>query len=72
LKVSGEKNWSRLPEIIRKVEDARAAGLQITADMYTYPAGATPRPCNAEAREGRDAFAGYQVGQSVSGHGIAG
>jgi N-acyl-D-amino-acid deacylase len=41
LKVSGEKNWSRLPEVMRKVEDARAAGLQITADMYTYTAGAT-------------------------------
>jgi N-acyl-D-amino-acid deacylase len=41
LKVSGEKNWHRLPEVIRKVEDARAAGLQITADMYTYTAGAT-------------------------------
>jgi N-acyl-D-amino-acid deacylase len=41
LKVSGEKNWSRLPEVIRKVEDARAAGLKITADMYTYTAGAT-------------------------------
>jgi N-acyl-D-amino-acid deacylase len=41
LKVSGEKNWSRLPEVIRKVEDARAAGLRITADMYTYTAGAT-------------------------------
>lgn len=41
LKVSGERNWSRLPEVIRKVEDARAAGLQITADMYTYTAGAT-------------------------------
>jgi N-acyl-D-amino-acid deacylase len=41
LKASGEKNWSRLPEIIRKVEEARAAGLQITADMYTYTAGAT-------------------------------
>src|SRR5580692_5952863 len=41
LKVSGQKNWSRLPEVIRKVEDARAAGLHITADMYTYPAGAT-------------------------------
>ena len=41
LKVSGETNWSRLPEVIRKVEDARAAGLQITADMYTYTAGAT-------------------------------
>src|SRR6185436_16577146 len=25
----------------KKVEDARAQGLKITADMYTYPAGAT-------------------------------
>jgi N-acyl-D-amino-acid deacylase len=41
LKVSGERNWSQLPEVIRKVEDARAAGLEITADMYTYTAGAT-------------------------------
>lgn len=41
LKVAGEKNWTRLPEVIRKVEDARAAGLQITANMYTYPASAT-------------------------------
>jgi len=41
LKVAGEKNWNRLPEVIRKVEQARAAGLQITADMYTYTAGAT-------------------------------
>ena len=41
LKESGEKNWSRLPEVIRKVEEARTAGLQITADMYTYTADAT-------------------------------
>src|SRR6202011_2606483 len=41
LKVSGEKNWHRLPEVIRKVEDARAAGLQITPHMSTYTAGAT-------------------------------
>lgn len=41
LKVSGEKNWPREPELIRKIEDARASGLRITADMYTYPAGAT-------------------------------
>jgi N-acyl-D-amino-acid deacylase len=41
LKVSGEKNWPRFPEVIKKIEDARAAGLQITADMYTYTAGAT-------------------------------
>lgn len=41
LKVAGAQNWNRLPEVIRRVEAARAEGLQITADMYTYPAGAT-------------------------------
>lgn len=41
LKVSGQQNWERLPEVIRKIEDARASGLRITADMYTYTAGAT-------------------------------
>jgi N-acyl-D-amino-acid deacylase len=41
LKVSGKGNWNRLPDVIRKVEDAQAAGLKITADMYTYTAGAT-------------------------------
>jgi N-acyl-D-amino-acid deacylase len=41
LKVAGQKNWKRLPEVIRKVEEARASGLHITADMYTYTAGAT-------------------------------
>jgi N-acyl-D-amino-acid deacylase len=41
LKVSGAKNWSRLPEVIRRIETARAGSLKITADMYTYPAGAT-------------------------------
>jgi N-acyl-D-amino-acid deacylase len=41
LKVAGEKNWGNLPAVIRKIEDARAEGLKITADMYTYTAGAT-------------------------------
>ena len=41
LKVAGAKNWSHLPEVIQKVEAARAEGLKITADMYTYRAGAT-------------------------------
>ncbi|MFZ3339482.1 MAG: amidohydrolase family protein [Terriglobales bacterium] len=41
LKVSGEKNWGHLAEVIKKVEAARAEGLAITADMYTYRAGAT-------------------------------
>ena len=41
LKAMGKQNWSKMDEAIRKVEAARAEGLQITADMYTYVAGAT-------------------------------
>jgi N-acyl-D-amino-acid deacylase len=41
LKAMGEKNWWKMEEAIRKVETARAEGLHITADMYTYVAGAT-------------------------------
>jgi N-acyl-D-amino-acid deacylase len=41
LKAAGEQNWPKLDEVIRRIEAARAEGLQITADMYTYPAGAT-------------------------------
>jgi N-acyl-D-amino-acid deacylase len=41
LKVAGQKNWSHLPELIQKIEAARTQGLKITADMYTYTAGAT-------------------------------
>ena len=41
LKAAGEANWPKMAEVIRKVEAARASGLRITADMYTYNAGAT-------------------------------
>jgi N-acyl-D-aspartate/D-glutamate deacylase len=41
LKAAGRTNWGKLDEVIRKVEAARATGLSITADMYTYPASAT-------------------------------
>src|SRR5262249_19400047 len=41
LKAAGESNWNKLDAAIRKIEAARAAGLHITADMYTYTAGAT-------------------------------
>jgi N-acyl-D-amino-acid deacylase len=40
-KVAGAKNWNHLPEVLAGIEAARAQGLQITADMYNYPAGAT-------------------------------
>ena len=41
LKAAGKSNWPKLEAAIRKIEAARAAGLKITADMYTYTAGAT-------------------------------
>ena len=41
LKQAGAENWDKLPAVIARVEGARKAGLRITADMYTYTAGAT-------------------------------
>jgi N-acyl-D-amino-acid deacylase len=41
LKAAGKANWSKMDKVIAKVEAARKSGLKITADMYTYPAGAT-------------------------------
>jgi N-acyl-D-amino-acid deacylase len=41
LKAAGKSNWPKLAAAIQKIEAARAAGLKITADMYTYTAGAT-------------------------------
>jgi N-acyl-D-amino-acid deacylase len=41
LKAAGEANWPKLDAVIERVNAARAQGLDITADMYTYTAGAT-------------------------------
>ena len=41
LKAAGRTNWSKLDQLLRKIEAARAEGLQITADMYTYTAAST-------------------------------
>jgi N-acyl-D-amino-acid deacylase len=41
LKAAGKSNWNKLDEAIHKIEVARTEGLQITADMYLYTAGAT-------------------------------
>lgn len=41
LKMAGRGNWGKLPEVIERVEAARAQGVRITADMYLYTAGAT-------------------------------
>jgi N-acyl-D-amino-acid deacylase len=41
LKAAGTNNWPKMEAAIQRIEKARADGLDITADMYTYPAGAT-------------------------------
>jgi N-acyl-D-amino-acid deacylase len=40
-KQSGRANWGKIDAAIARVEAARASGLRITADMYTYPASST-------------------------------
>lgn len=41
LKAGGQDNWNKMDAVIAMVEAARAEGLAITADMYTYTAGST-------------------------------
>jgi N-acyl-D-amino-acid deacylase len=41
LKQAGKANWSKLSAVIERVEKARGDGLDITANMYPYAAGAT-------------------------------
>ncbi|MEE8256403.1 MAG: D-aminoacylase [Acidobacteriota bacterium] len=41
LKASLESNWSKMDQVIQKVEAARKEGLPITADMYLYTATST-------------------------------
>ena len=41
LKAAGRNNWGKMDTLIVKIDSARAAGLDISACMYTYTAGAT-------------------------------
>ena len=41
LKAAGEKNWPKMAEAIAKIEAARAEGVEMSANMYAYTAGAT-------------------------------
>ena len=41
LKQSDPENWNKLDAAIATFEKARASGVQMTADMYTYPASGT-------------------------------
>ena len=41
LKAAGKSNWIKMDKALKRISDARKEGLNITTDMYTYPAGAT-------------------------------
>ena len=38
IKVAGKENWGRMPEVVAKINAARAQGVDITADTYAYTA----------------------------------
>jgi N-acyl-D-amino-acid deacylase len=38
LKVAGKNNWGRMPEVVAKINGARAAGCDVAADTYAYTA----------------------------------
>ncbi len=40
LKVAGRRNWGRMPEVVARINAARAGGIDIGADTYAYPAWA--------------------------------
>ena len=41
LKVAGRPNWGRMSHVIARIDSARAAGLDVTADQYPYTRSAT-------------------------------
>jgi N-acyl-D-amino-acid deacylase len=38
IKVAGKINWGRMPDVVAKINAARAAGADVTADTYAYTA----------------------------------
>jgi len=38
LKTAGKPNWGRMPEVITKIDAARAQGIDVSANTYAYPA----------------------------------
>jgi N-acyl-D-amino-acid deacylase len=41
LKASGKQNWHKMPRAIARIQAARDAGMDVTADMYPYAAAGT-------------------------------
>jgi N-acyl-D-amino-acid deacylase len=41
LQSAGRPNWGQVPRVIQRLQAARASGVEVTFDMYPYPAGST-------------------------------
>src|SRR5512132_737507 len=41
VKASGRENWGKMERALRMITDARARGVDVTGDVYPYPAGST-------------------------------
>lgn len=41
LKVGGRANWGRMPHVIARIEEARASGIDVSANVYPYAASST-------------------------------
>jgi N-acyl-D-amino-acid deacylase len=41
IKAAGQQNWPKIDTLLSRIEAAQKEGLKITANMYTYTAGAT-------------------------------
>jgi dihydroorotase/N-acyl-D-amino-acid deacylase len=41
LKRAGQETWGDMPRVLARIDSARAAGIDVTADVYPYPASAT-------------------------------
>ncbi|MGO9128044.1 MAG: N-acyl-D-amino-acid deacylase family protein [Terriglobales bacterium] len=39
IKVAGKENWGRMPEVVAKINAARAQGIDVSANTYAYTAG---------------------------------
>ena len=38
IKVAGKESWGHMPEVVAKINAARAGGMDVSADTYAYPA----------------------------------
>ncbi|MBI4635218.1 MAG: D-aminoacylase [Candidatus Rokubacteria bacterium] len=41
VKAAGRENWRRIHQALRLIDDARARGVDVSGDVYPYPAGST-------------------------------